>query len=139
MKKFFLFVMAAGMMLCGCGTDDVPGQLEKAQEIRIYKDGSDECVQILDEASDMEKFVRQLNLEDWTEAPLPEQAEASGSFVLRQEETLKQGQRAEDREMEETCRIYFYRTESFVRLEFAGLDLTFEVPEETAEALNTYF
>lgn len=145
MKKLFLIAIAAGLMLCGCGAADGAEKIEKAQEIRVYSGDTDECVQTLGESADIDELIRLLNPEDWTKAALPEQAEISGIFVLRQDETLKLGQRPEDREMEELCRMYFYKNESIVRLEcpdllpeYSGPDLTFEVPEETADALNTY-
>ena len=63
----------------------------------------------------------------------------SGIFCLRQTETLKLGQRAEDREMKEICRICVYRSLPYVTLKIAGLEMTFSVGEETAAYLNSYF
>ena len=137
------------LILCGCQGGgaassepevfSIGESLLKSQEIAVLPEGTDETPQVLRSEEEIASITEELRISDGKKAVLPEGAEKSGIFCLRQTETLKLGQRAEDRKMKEICRICVYRSLPYVTLKIAGLEMTFSVGEETAAYLNSYF
>ena len=62
----------------------------------------------------------------------------SSHFGLAQEETIKLGQTDTDGTLFDIAAITLY-SGNFIGLEIGGLDMTFEVSEDTADYLNGYF
>ena len=161
-KKMILLAAMACILLIGCASDGTGDtaeeQNEKKQEIQIYAGNSDSPIRTLDDPDDIEDFIRDLDIGNWERGSVPKDGTVSGQFVLMSEETRKLGQRKEDLGMEELCRLYLFEDSSCVRLELGPAELfsqfleqslsldstdsvadyVFQIPEESAETLQSY-
>ncbi len=161
-KKAVLLMALSCILLTGCvsvGTTDAAGdQSKKKQEIQIYAGDGADWIRTLDDPDDIEDFIQDLDMENWKQGSVPEDATVSGQFILMSEETQKLGQRKEDLEMVELCRLYLFEDSSCVKLELGAeeslsqfleqslsleptdsmTDYVFQIPEESAEALQSY-
>lgn len=102
--------------------------LNMAQEIQVL-DPSGKLLGTLNADEALDAFIDGLYLEDWTLARLPEGAVPEGTFVFRQLETLKLGQRWEDRAMVEAARLTVYDQGKYGVLLCGGISLCFALPE----------
>lgn len=145
MKKLLLLLTAA-MLLGGChaGRDNETaseyfGELSKAQEIAVIPADASAAAQVLTEGEEISDFIFVLDMEQWEWKPLPKEAEFVGIFRFSQEETIQLGERAADGELHPVCEVLSYADIPYVTLKIAGTEMTFQVPDEAAEALAEYF
>ena len=151
MKKIMITLMAILTLLCGCqanentNASDYGDDISKAQEIAVISPETAEVMdtitgaeEIKDFVSALEVFVSALEVDKWKLEMLPEEATEIGSFGLAQEETIKLGQTDTDGTLFDIATITLYDG-NYISFEIGGLDMVFEVSEETADYLNGYF
>ena len=146
-RNIFLALILCGL-LTGCQgrghteATDYAERLTKAQEIAVTPAGATEAAEVFSGEEEQKKFLEELGIEegieDWAPVSLPEDAKETGSFVFAQEETLRFGETETDGELYDICRLRVYDG-PYVSLELGKVTVTFEVPEETADKLNSYF
>lgn len=133
-----LVVLLTLLLLGGCTTVYVYDAAEPlgveqetlwtAQEVQVLDPGG-KLLWTLTAEDELGAFLDGLRLEDWTLARLPEGAVPEGTFVFRQLETLKLGQRWEDRAMVEAARLTVYDQGAYGVLLCGGVSLCFGLPE----------
>ena len=101
-----------------------------AQEVLVL-DPEGKLVRTLTTDEELDALLDGLRLEDWTLAQLPQGAVSEGTIVFRQLETLKLGQRWEDRAMVEAARLTVYDQWAYGVLLCGGVSLCFGLPEGT--------
>ncbi len=144
MKKMLLILVMVSTLLYGCGKverEDVSeyyNAVSKAQEIAVVSADTSSVIQTLSSKEDIGDFMTALDMDKWKLGKLPSGAEEIGSFGLSQEETVKFGQTGTDGELYDVCKISVYDA-SYVKFEVAGLDMVFEISEDTADYLQGYF
>lgn len=104
--------------------------LNMAQEVLVL-DPKGKLVRTLTTDEELDALLDGLRLEDWTLAQLPQGAVSEGTIVFRQLETLKLGQRWEDRAMVEAARLTVYDQGAYGVLLCGGVSLCFGLPEGT--------
>ncbi len=104
--------------------------LNMAQEVLVL-DPEGKLVRTLTTDEELDALLDGLRLEDWTLAQLPQGAVSEGTIVFRQLETLKLGQRWEDRAMVEAARLTVYDQWAYGVLLCGGVSLCFGLPEGT--------
>ena len=102
--------------------------LNMAQEVLVL-DPEGKLVRTLTTDEELDALLDGLRLEDWTLAQLPQGAVSEGTIVFRQLETLKLGQRWEDRSMVEAARLTVYDQGAYGVLLCGGVLLCFGLPE----------
>ncbi|WP_418442949.1 hypothetical protein [Blautia sp.] len=144
MKKIMITLMVILTLLCGCQANentnafDYGDDISKAQEIAVVSPETEEVMDTITGAEDIKDFVLALEVEKWKLETLPEEATEIGSFGLAQEETIKLGQTDTDGTLFDIATITLYDGD-YISFEIVGLDMAFEVSEETADYLNGYF
>ena len=145
MKRIWIALTAVlTVLLCGCqdnentNASDYEKDISKAQEIAVISSDTSEVIETITDTDDIKKFVSALNVDEWKLKILPDELTQIGSFGLAQEETIKLGQTDTDGTLYDLAAITLYEGE-YIGLEIGGLDMTFEVSEETADYLNGYF
>lgn len=145
MKRLLFIVVLCIILLCGCrsnGGEDAHSnyyaEVSKAQEIRIHSVDASDIVKTLNTKEELEYFINALDMEHWELKSLPENAEISGIFSMFQEETLKFGQTKTDGELHKVCEIDSYIDQPYVTMELSGITMTFKVPDDVEEYLNSY-
>ncbi len=144
MKKIFITLVAILALLCGCqanentNASDYGDDISKAQEIAVISPDTEEVIDTITDTEEIEDFVSALNLDQWELKTLPDEAAEIGSFGFAQEETIKLGQTDTDGTLYDIATITLYNG-SYISFEIGGLDMAFEVSEETADYLNGYF
>ena len=104
--------------------------LNMAQEVLVLV-SKGKLVRTLTTDEELDALLDGLRLEDWTLAQLPQGAVSEGTIVFRQLETLKLGQRWEDRAMVEAARLTVYDQWAYGVLLCGGVSLCFGLPEGT--------
>ena len=144
MKKILITLVAILALLCGCqanentNTSDYGDDISKAQEIAVISPDTAEVIDTITDTEEIKNFVSALNLDQWELKTLPDEAAIIGSFGLAQEETIKLGQTDTDGTLYDIATITLYNGD-YISFEIGGLDMTFEVSEDTADYLNGYF
>ncbi|WP_286082637.1 hypothetical protein [Parablautia intestinalis] len=144
MKKIFMVLVMASALFCGCGKEensDVSeyyNEVSKAQEIAVVSADTSSVIQTITGKEGIGDFMLALDMDKWELGKLPSSIEEIGSFGLSQEETVKLGQTEADGELYDVCKISVYDT-SYVKFEVTGLDMVFEISEDTADYLQGYF
>ena len=144
MKKIMITLMVILTLLCGCQANentnafDYGDDISKAQEIAVISPDTEEVIDTITDTEEIEDFVSALNLDQWELKTLPDEAAEIGSFGFAQEETIKLGQTDTDGTLYDIATITLYNG-SYISFEIGGLDMAFEVSEETADYLNGYF
>lgn len=144
MKKVAITLVAMLTLLCGCqanentNASDYGDDISKAQEIAVISPDTEEVIDTITDTEEIEDFVSALDLDQWELKMLPDEASEIGSFGLAQEETIKLGQTDTDGTLFDIAAITLY-SGNFIGFEIGGLDMTFEVSEDTADYLNEYF
>ena len=144
MKKILILSAAILVLLCGCqaneetNASDYGDDISKAQEIAVISPDTSEVIDTITDTEEIKDFVSALNLDQWELKALPDEASEIGSFGLAQEETIKLGQTDTDGTLFDIAAITLY-SGNFIGFEIGGLDMTFEVSEDTADYLNGYF
>lgn len=144
MKKIMITLMVILTLLCGCqanensNASDYGDDISKAQEIAVISPETAEVIDTITGTAEIKDFVSSLNLGQWKIKTLPEEASEIGSFGLAQEETIKLGQTDTDGTLFDIATITLYDGD-YISFEIGGLDMAFEVSEETADYLNGYF
>ena len=142
MKKILILAAAILVLLCGCqanndtNASDYGDDISKAQEIAVISPDTSEVIDTNTE--EIKDFVSALNLDQWELKTLPDKASEIGSFGLAQEETIKLGQTDTDGTLFDIAAITLY-SGNVIGFDIGGLDMTFEVSEDTADCLNGYF
>lgn len=144
MKKILITLVAILALLCGCqanentNTSDYGDDISKAQEIAVISPDTAEVIDTITDTEEIKNFVSALNLDQWELKTLPDEAAIIGSFGLAQEKTIKLGQTDTDGTLYDIATITLYNGD-YISFEIGGLDMTFEVSENTADYLNGYF
>ena len=144
MKKIMITLMVILTLLCGCqanentNASDYGDDISKAQEIAVVSPETAEVMDTITGAEEIKDFVLALEVDKWKLETLPEEATEIGSFGLAQEETIKLGQMDTDGTLFDIATITLYDG-NYISFEIGGLDMVFEVSEETADYLNGYF
>lgn len=144
MKKILITLVAILALLCGCqanentNTSDYGDDISKAQEIAVISPDTAEVIDTITDTEEIKNFVSALNLDQWELKTLPDEAAIIGSFGLAQEKTIKLGQTDTDGTLYDIATITLYNGD-YISFEIDGLDMTFEVSEDTADYLNGYF
>ena len=144
MKKILITLVAILALLCGCqanentNTSDYGDDISKAQEIAVISPDTAEVIDTITDTEEIKNFVSALNLDQWELKTLPDEAAIIGSFGLAQEKTIKLGQTDTDGTLYDIATITLYNGD-YISFEIGGLDMAFEVSEETADYLNGYF
>ena len=144
MKKILVTLVAILALLCGCqanentNASDYGDDISKAQEIAVISPDTAEVIDTITDTEEIEDFVSALDLDQWELKTLPDEAAIIGSFGLAQEKTIKPGQTDTDGTLYDIAAITLY-SGNFIGFEIGGLDMTFEVSEDTAAYLNGYF
>lgn len=144
MKKILITLVAILALLCGCqanentNTSDYGDDISKAQEIAVISPDTAEVIDTITDTEEIENFVSALNLDQWELKTLPDEASIIGSFGLAQEKTIELGQTDTDGTLYDIATITLYNGD-YISFEIGGLDMTFEVSEDTADYLNGYF
>ena len=144
MKKILITLVAILALLCGCqanentNTSDYGDDISKAQEIAVISPDTAEVIDTITDTEEIKNFVSALNLDQWELKTLPYEAAIIGSFGLAQEKTIKLGQTDTDGTLYDIATITLYNGD-YISFEIGGLDMTFEVSEDTADYLNGYF
>ena len=144
MKKILITLVAILALLCGCqanentNASDYGDDISKAQEIAVISPDTAEVIDTITDTEEIKNFVSALNLDQWELKTLPDEAAIIGSFGLAQEKTIKLGQTDTDGTLYDIATITLYNGD-YISFEIGGLDMTFEVSEDTADYLNGYF
>ena len=144
MKKILITLVAILALLCGCqanentNTSDYGDDISKAHEIAVISPDTAEVIDTITDTEEIKNFVSALNLDQWELKTLPDEAAIIGSFGLAQEKTIKLGQTDTDGTLYDIATITLYNGD-YISFEIGGLDMTFEVSEDTADYLNGYF
>jgi hypothetical protein len=144
MKKILILSAAILVLLCGCqaneetNASDYGDDISKAQEIAVISPDTSEVIDTITDTEEIKDFVSALNLDQWELKTLPDEASEIGSFGLAQEETIKLGQTDTDGTLYDIAAITLY-SGNVIGFDIGGLDMTFEVSEDTADYLNGYF
>ncbi len=144
MKKSLIALAAILTLLCGCqanentNASDYGDDISKAQEIAVISPDTSKVIDTITDTKEIEEFVLALKLDQWELKPLPDEASEIGSFGLAQEETIKLGQMDTAGVLYDIATITLYDG-AYINFEIGGLDMTFEVNEDTADYLNGYF
>ena len=144
MKKILILSAAILVLLCGCqaneetNASDYGDDISKAQEIAVISPDTSEVNDTITDTEEIKDFVSALNLDQWELKTLPDEASEIGSFGLAQEETIKLGQTDTDGTLYDIAAITLY-SGNVIGFDIGGLDMTFEVSEDTADYLNGYF
>ena len=144
MKKILILSAAILVLLCGCqaneetNASDYGDDISKAQEIAVISPDTSEVIDTITDTEEIKEFVSALNLDQWELKTLPDEASEIGSFGLAQEETIKLGQTDTDETLYDIAAITLY-SGNVIGFDIGGLDMTFEVSEDTADYLNGYF
>lgn len=145
MKKAFCVLAAVlTLVLCGCQDDWAAGDPEygedisKAQAISVISSDTSQVIDTIRSKEDIEDFIRRLDLEQWELKSLPSEAAEIGSFGLSQEETVRFGEDDKNGTLYDIASITLY-SNSYIRFEITGFDMTFKVSKDTADYLNGYF
>ncbi len=146
MKKIILTIILSALFLCGCDAVNEKEQeseyysdLAKTQEITAISADTSDILQKMTEKQEISDFISALDIEHWELESLPETAKLTGTFQFSQEETLKFGQDASDREISIICEILCYEDIPYLTLKTAGVKISFRVSETTMEYLTQYF
>ena len=131
--------------LCGCQLQPTQSNkaffwedLSKTQEIQVIPGGAGEASWAITGEAELEAFVADLELEQWQLASPPDGAALSGAFRLTQLESLKLGQKAEDRQKVEICTLLTYEDLPYLTVETAGLRFHFRISPEAQAHLEEY-
>ena len=144
MKKILILAAAILVLLCGCqaneetNASDYGDDISKAQEIAVISSDTSEVIDTITDTEEIKDFVSALNLAQWELKALPDEASEIGSFGLAQGETIKLGQTDTDGTLYDIAAITLY-SGNVIGFDIGGLDMTFEVSEDTADYLNGYF
>ena len=137
MKKLIVSISLCALLLCGCQVVLAPGAYD------LHSDGLTKAEALHIVPAELDAFSRILNdaveTDDWAMSSLPHGAVPLGTITYTQTETLKLGQRPEERQMEALCVFTVYQDIPYTTLELNGLRLTLQLPEPSAAALRAYF
>lgn len=141
-----MLLLISTILLCGCYAnnrkEDVAeyyGELSKTQEIAVLPANTSTATQTLTESEEISDFIFALDMEHWEMKTLPKVTELVGTFQLSQEETIKFGESATNKELYSVCEMLCYEDIPYVTLKIAGMKMTFKVSDTVMEYLSDYF
>lgn len=116
------------------GFDDLPeielgfvDRITTAQEIAVIEPSTGEALHSLTAPEDIADFIETLDMDNWEWQPNPPDAEQLGIIRFLQGADI-------------VCQLYCYRDSPYVTLQGGALiSSTFNVPDETMNALAAYF
>ena len=142
MKRVLAAAAVCVLIFCGCQGGEMDetmlmytDELSKVNEIDIIPDDIPDIVETLSSGEELEQFVETLDLSQWKESALSQEAEKSGTFSLREITSVD----AEQTDVRCIGEIFVYKSVPYVSVRIADTTVSFEVPQETAEYLNSYF
>lgn len=156
-RSLIIFAAILTLLLCGCqvnkntnapvydfqvnkntNTSVYGDDISKEHKIIVVSSDTSEVIQTISGEKNLENFVLALNLDEWKLSTLPDNATEIGSFWLTKEDTIKFGETETDGTRHDVVSITLYNN-SYICFEVDGLDMTFEVNEDTDDYLNGYF
>lgn len=146
MKRILMLLLISTILLCGCHAnnrkEDVAeyyGEFSKTQEIAVLPANTSTATQTLTESEEISDFIFALDMEHWEMKTLPKVTELVGTFQLSQEETIKFGESATNKELYSVCEMLCYEDIPYVTLKIADMKMTFKVSDTVMEYLSDYF
>lgn len=146
MKRILMLLLISTILLCGCHAnnrkEDVAeyyGEFSKTQEIAVLPANTSTATQTLTESEEISDFIFALDMEHWEMKTLPKVTELVGTFQLSQEETIKFGESATNKELYSVCEMLCYEDIPYVTLKIADMKMTFKVSDTVIEYLSDYF
>ena len=142
MKKIYLtaiFLLSLSIFLIGCSEEKEDLGLEKAQKVEVVSAESPESVlAVLDTKKELEGFIDNLKVEEWSNEDLPSDVAESRTFKLYQEDTVKLGEDPEaDKELKQLATITTYKETPYITFQMKKLNFHFKVPKDVAEYLSS--
>lgn len=145
-KRILMLLLISTILLCGCHAnnrkEDVAeyyGEFSKTQEIAVLPANTSTATQTLTESEEISDFIFALDMEHWEMKTLPKVTELVGTFQLSQEETIKFGESATNKELYSVCEMLCYEDIPYVTLKIADMKMTFKVSDTVIEYLSDYF
>lgn len=145
-KRILMLLLISTILLCGCHAnnrkEDVAeyyGEFSKTQEIAVLPANTSTATQTLTESEEISDFIFALDMEHWEMKTLPKVTELVGTFQLSQEETIKFGESATNKELYSVCEMLCYEDIPYVTLKIADMKMTFKVSDTVMEYLSDYF
>lgn len=145
MKKIGIgIVIILIVVLCSCqkkeqtDASDYKSDFAKTQEIAVISAETSQIIKKITNKAEIDDFVSALEIENWELASLPDNTSEIGSFDFSQEQTMQFGETNHDGTLSHIATITLYDN-SYICLEFLGLETTFKVSGNTIDFLNGYF
>lgn len=145
MKKIGIgIVIILIVVLCSCqkkeqtDASDYKSDFAKTQEIAVISAETSQIIKKITNKAEIDDFVSALEIENWELASLPDNTSEIGSFDFSQEQTMQFGETNYDETLSHIATITLYDN-SYICLEFLGLETTFKVSGNTIDFLNRYF
>mgnify|MGYP005948530675 CR=1 FL=1 len=139
-KRLWIWFLVFMLLSGGCQVrEDAAGygaDIKKAQEIAVIPFGETQETKVLTEEAEIEAFAQGLGLGTWAWKPLPDQAEALGSFRFSQAGTQQLWQAAPGK-LRPVGDLTLYRG-GYVRLSLHHLALDFAIGADAAAYLAGY-
>ena len=134
-----LLFLSGCKMVTRTNIDFDANSLSKAQKI-VVCDAAGNEKSVLTEKEDFDAFVDAVsvaNVGRWKFQELPEGLTEAGSFTLWQVETITALVGEKEAKTNEICTFRIYEDGNYLTIETALIDLSFSVPESTAEHLRS--
>ena len=136
-KKYLLpLLLLFTLVLAACAGTNSDTQEKKEQYIAITDAADGETIKTLNTDEAIEDFINKLALENWKIESLPSDTQAERKFILNQSETIKLGQDKDDLTLSPGAELISYGDAPYVTLDIKGFQLTFAVPQTTADYLH---
>lgn len=146
MKKsvtIFLLSITAVFLFIGCSSKTAKDEtfigdsLEQTQKVDIIpSDGTDTIT--LSDDNDIKEFVLALKIDKWHLENIPSDADEKYIYKIYQQETKKLwGGINKNRDLNEVATLTAYKDLPYIDFNIKGFSLSFKVPENVAEYLNT--
>ncbi|MFD1412330.1 hypothetical protein [Oceanobacillus jeddahense] len=146
MKKgimIFLLVISVSFLIMGCSAGEendgssVADSLENTQKVEVTSLESSDATTISDN-NDIEEFVDALKVDEWELEDIPSEASEDKTFKMYQQDTVKLGESEnQNDDLNEVATMTTYKDVPNVKFDVESLSLSFKVPDEVAEYLNS--
>lgn len=141
MKKgimIFLLVISVSFLIMGCSAGEgndgssVEGSLENTQKVEVTSLESSDATTISD------NLVDALKVDEWELEDIPSEASEDKTFKMYQQDTVKIGESEnQNDDLNEVATMTTYKDVPNVKFDVESLSLSFKVPDEVAEYLNS--
>ena len=143
MKKYIILLSVVIVsLLTGCKSKEsnensYAESLSKSQKIEIKMIDSSE-IYLIDEKEDIETFIKNIKVDSWELDESPEEMETEREFIFYQKPTkeLSDGSKSKNK-LIEAAKLITYKDVPYVNFTIENFSLTFQIPEEIGQYLNT--